>query len=159
MCFAHAEEGEMRAVVQRVASAQVTVDGQVVGSIGHGLVVLIGVGDGDTIQDAEYIASKLVGLRIFNDQQGKMNLSVADVGGAVLAVSQFTLYGDARKGRRPSYSSAAPPEEADRLYQHTVALIKQAGVPVATGVFQAMMQVSLCNDGPVTILLDSQRMF
>ncbi|MGI6357424.1 MAG: D-aminoacyl-tRNA deacylase [Bacillota bacterium] len=149
----------MRAVVQRVASAQVTVDGQVVGSIGHGLVVLIGVGDGDTIQDAEYIASKLVGLRIFNDQQGKMNLSVADVGGAVLAVSQFTLYGDARKGRRPSYSSAAPPEEADRLYQHTVALIKQAGVPVATGVFQAMMQVSLCNDGPVTILLDSQRMF
>ncbi len=149
----------MRAVVQRVTSAQVTVDGQVVGSIGPGLMVLIGVGDGDTIQDAEYIASKVVGLRIFSDRQGKMNLSVVDIGGEVLAVSQFTLYGDARRGRRPSYSSAAPPGSADRLYQHTAALIEQAGVSVSTGVFQAMMQVSLCNDGPVTILLDSQRQF
>jgi len=149
----------MRAVVQRVRCAQVSVDEQIVGSIEQGLVVLIGVGEGDTPDDAEYIASKVVNLRIFDDQQGKMNLSVADVGGAILAISQFTLHGDARKGRRPSYSNAAAPAAADELYRQTVDLLRQTGIPVETGVFQAMMQVTLQNDGPVTILLDSQRLF
>ncbi len=149
----------MRAVVQRVRCAQVSVDEQVVGSIDQGLVVLIGVGEGDTLNDAEYIASKVTNLRIFDDQQGKMNLSVADVGGAILAISQFTLHGDARKGRRPSYSNAAAPGAADELYRQTVDLLRQTGIPVETGVFQAMMQVTLQNDGPVTILLDSQRLF
>lgn len=149
----------MRAVVQRVSNAQVSVAGEVVGSIGLGLLVLIGVGQADTAEDAAYIASKVLGLRIFSDQQGKMNLSVTEVGGAILAVSQFTLHGDARRGRRPSYSAAAAPEMADQLYQQTVQLLRAGGTPVSTGVFQAMMQVSLCNDGPVTILLDSQRLF
>lgn len=149
----------MRAVVQRVTSGKVTVDGQVVGTINRGLVVLIGVGEGDTAEDAEYIAGKVVGLRIFSDDRGKMNLGITDIGGSILAVSQFTLHGDARKGRRPSYSAAAPLGEAERLYQQTVLLLRQTGICVETGVFQAMMQVELCNDGPVTILLDSKRLF
>jgi D-tyrosyl-tRNA(Tyr) deacylase len=149
----------MRAVVQRVTHAKVTVGEQVVGSIGQGLLVLIGVGQGDTEADAAYIASKVAGLRIFSDDQGKMNLGITDIGGSILAVSQFTLYGDARKGRRPSYSSSAPPEQAEQLYQQTVQLLRDAGMRVETGQFQTMMQVELCNDGPVTILLDSQRLF
>lgn len=149
----------MRAVVQRVKCASVSVDGQTVGSIDQGLVVLIGVGEGDTSNDAEYIASKVINLRIFDDQQGKMNLSVAEVAGSILAISQFTLHGDARKGRRPSYSSAAAPAAADELYRQTVDLLRQSGTLVETGVFQAMMQVTLQNDGPVTILLDSQKLF
>lgn len=149
----------MRAIVQRVTHGQVTVDGQVVGAINRGLVVLVGVGDGDTLEDAEYIAGKVVGLRIFSDDQGKMNLGITDIGGSILAVSQFTLHGDARKGRRPSYSAAAPLEEAEGLYQETVRLMRQTGICVETGVFQALMQVELCNDGPVTILLDSKRLF
>ena len=149
----------MRAVVQRVTRGKVTVDGQVVGTINRGLVVLIGVGEGDTAEDAKYIAGKVVGLRIFSDDRGKMNLGITDIGGSILAVSQFTLHGDARKGRRPSYSAAATLGEAERLYQQTVLLMRQTGIYVETGVFQAMMQVELCNDGPVTILLDSKRLF
>ncbi len=149
----------MRAVVQRVAKGSVSVDGQVVGQIGPGLVVLLGVEHNDTAEDAAYIASKLVGLRIFGDDQGKMNLSVQDIGGAVLAVSQFTLHGDARKGKRPSYSNSAPPELAEQLYEQCVQLVREQGVEVSTGVFRAMMRVEIHNDGPVTILLDSKRLF
>ncbi len=149
----------MRAVVQRVTHGSVTIDGEMVASIGPGVVVLLGVGEDDTREDAKYIAQKIVGLRIFNDENDKMNLDLKDVGGSVLAVSQFTLHGDARRGRRPSYSQAAPPALAEELYLVCVEEMRQLGVSVATGVFQAMMQVEIHNDGPVTILLDSKRVF
>jgi D-tyrosyl-tRNA(Tyr) deacylase len=147
----------MRAVVQRVSSAQVLVSGQVVGEVGIGLVVLLGVTHGDTPEHAAYLAGKIGGLRIFEDGDGKMNRSLADVGGSVLVVSQFTLYGDCRKGRRPSFDAAAGAEHASQLYEAFVADLRGLGVPVSTGVFQAHMQVELVNDGPVTILLDTAR--
>lgn len=150
----------MRAVVQRVTSASVSVDGQVVGEIGSGLCVLIGAGAGDGAADVQYLVDKVVNLRIFGDEEGKMNRSVLDTGGGVLAVSQFTLYGDARKGRRPSFVSALEPGAAEALYEDFVAGVRAAGVArVATGVFRASMEVALVNSGPVTILLDSSRMF
>jgi len=145
----------MRAVVQRVAQAQVEVGGAVTGEIGPGLLVLLGVGKGDQLSDAEFLADKITGLRIFADDAGKMNRSLLDTGGALLAVSQFTLYGDCRKGRRPSFDSAAPAEQARALYEHFVAVARRTGVRVETGVFQATMQVSLVNDGPVTLILES----
>lgn len=148
----------MRAVVQRVTEATVTVDGVAVGRIGLGLLVLLGIAQGDGVAEAQYLARKIAGLRIFEDDDGKMNLALADVGGAVLAVSQFTLYGDARKGRRPSFTHAAPPELAEPLYQRFCTLLVAEGVTVAQGVFQAHMQVSLVNDGPVTLWLDSATM-
>jgi D-tyrosyl-tRNA(Tyr) deacylase len=149
----------MRAVVQRVTRAQVSADGNLVGKIGPGLVVLLGVAKSDTQADAEYLAAKITGLRIFEDENGKMNLSLVETHGAVLAVSQFTLYGDVRKGKRPSFDEAAPPELARELYEYFIAKIRESGVPCETGRFQATMQVELVNDGPVTILLDSSRAF
>jgi D-tyrosyl-tRNA(Tyr) deacylase len=149
----------MRAVVQRVNRAQVRVGQEIVGKIATGLVVLLGVSKSDTEADAEYLATKTVGLRIFEDEAGKMNLSLADIGGAVLAVSQFTLYGDVRKGKRPSFDEASPPDLARELYEHFVSEIRDAGFICETGRFQAMMQVELVNDGPVTILLDSTKAF
>ncbi len=149
----------MRAVVQRVSSASVTVEGAVVGAVDRGFLVLLGVSEGDTEKDARYIADKVAGLRVFEDEQEKMNLSVQDVSGAVLAVSQFTLLGDARHGRRPSFSGAARPETAIPLYEGFVEMLRQAGIRVETGVFQAHMEVALVNDGPVTILLDSKKGF
>lgn len=149
----------MRAVVQRVERANVTVDGRVVGEIGDGLLVLLGVAKADSESDADYLVEKIVGLRIFEDEQGKMNRSVAEVSGAILMVSQFTLYGDVRRGKRPSFDEAARPEEARRLYEYAVKKICDAGVRCETGEFQAMMKVSLLNDGPVTILLDSEKKF
>ena len=149
----------MRAVVQRVGRARVTVEDWVAGEIGHGLLVLLGVGRDDTEADTEYLAEKIAGLRVFEDHEGKMNLSVLEVDGSVLAVSQFTLYGDVRKGKRPSFDSAAPPEQAKRLYELFVDRIRAAGLRCETGRFQAMMQVELVNDGPVTILLDSTKAF
>lgn len=149
----------MRAVVQRVSRAQVSVGEELVGRIGPGLLVLLGVAKTDKQEDADYLAAKILGLRIFEDEAGKMNLSVAETRGAVLAVSQFTLYGDVRKGRRPSFDQAAPPESAKALYQYFVEKIRQAGIVCETGRFQAKMQVELVNDGPVTILLDSKREF
>lgn len=146
----------MRAVIQRVSSASVTVDGAVAGRIGAGLLVLLGVGKGDTEADAETLARKIVELRVFQDEAGRMNLSVKDTGGALLVVSQFTLYGDTRKGRRPSFDLAAPPEEARRLYERFVEAARAQGVAVETGVFQAMMSVSLVNEGPVTFLVESR---
>lgn len=145
----------MRAVVQRVREARVEVDGALTGSIGRGLLVLLGIAREDTPADADYLAEKIAGLRIFPDQQGKMNRSVQDSGGAVLVVSQFTLYGDTRKGRRPSFDRAAPPEQARALYEYFLQALRARGVTVETGVFQAMMQVHLINDGPVTILCES----
>jgi D-tyrosyl-tRNA(Tyr) deacylase len=147
----------MRCVVQRVTSAKVEVDGVVSGEIGRGLLVLLGVAKGDTTPDAEFLASKVAQLRIFSDAQGKMNLSLIDTAGAVLAVSQFTLYGDCRKGRRPSFDDAAGPEEARALYEHFLAAMRGMGVRVETGVFQADMAVTLVNDGPVTLILESPR--
>lgn len=147
----------MRAVVQRVASARVLVDGHVTGEIGAGLVVLLGVTHDDTAEQAAYLAGKIAGLRIFEDHDGKMNRSVSDVAGSALVVSQFTLYGDCRKGRRPSFDAAAKPDRARQLYERFVADLGGLGVPVSTGVFQAHMQVELVNDGPVTILLDTAR--
>lgn len=149
----------MRAVVQRVTYGSVSIDGQLVASIGRGIVVLLGVGLDDASDDATYIANKIVGLRIFSDQDDKMNLSLEDVGGAVLVVSQFTLHGDARRGRRPSYSKAASPALAEELYLACVAEMRRLGATVETGIFQAMMQVEIHNDGPVTVLLDSKRVF
>jgi D-tyrosyl-tRNA(Tyr) deacylase len=147
----------MKAVLQRVSRASVTVDGQVVGQIGRGLMVLLGVEQDDTLADAQHLADKAVQLRIFDDAAGKMNLSLAETGGAMLVVSQFTLLGDCRKGRRPSFIQAAPPELAERLYDAFVAAVGVQGIRVATGEFRAMMQVELVNDGPVTILLDSRK--
>lgn len=149
----------MRAVVQRVSRAKVTVNGWTSGEIGLGLLVLLGVGQQDTEADVHYMAEKIAGLRIFEDQDGKMNRSVRDVGGSVLAVSQFTLYGDARRGKRPSFDAAAPPDTARRLYELFVAKIQSAGLRCETGRFQEMMQVELVNEGPVTILLDSAKVF
>ena len=149
----------MRAVVQRVSRAKVTVNGEVTGEIGLGLLVLLGVGRNDTRAEADYLLDKTIGLRIFEDSGGKMNLSVADVGGAVLAVSQFTLYGDVRRGKRPSFDAAAPPQPARELYEYFVEKIRAAGLRCETGRFQEMMQVELVNQGPVTILLDSARTF
>jgi D-tyrosyl-tRNA(Tyr) deacylase len=149
----------MRAVVQRVSRASVTVAGATVGEIGKGLLVLLGVATGDDEAGAEYLAEKIAGLRIFEDDAGKMNLSVGEVGGAVLVISQFTLYGDMRRGKRPSFDRAARPEEAKRLYEHFVKRIGAAGLKCETGTFQAMMDVELVNDGPVTILLDSEKVF
>jgi len=146
----------MRMVIQRVTEASVTVDGSVIGSIGKGIAVLLGVAKGDTEQDADFLANKLVNLRIFEDDAGKMNLSVQEVGGEILVVSQFTLLGDCRKGRRPGFSDAAPPDEADRLYQYFVEQVRRLGVRVATGQFQAMMLVKIYNDGPVTFVIESK---
>ncbi len=148
----------MRAVVQRVSSASVVVDGRVAGQIGPGLLVL-GVGASDAPADAEYVAEKIAGLRIFEDADGRMNRSVKDAGGAVLAVSQFTLYGDVRRGRRPSFDEAARPERARELYEAFVAQIRKRGLRCETGEFQAKMAVSLVNEGPVTILVDSRKTF
>lgn len=149
----------MRAVIQRVSCATVTVDGKIVGQIGKGLLVLLGVAQDDDEAAADYLAEKTAGLRIFEDADGKMNLACADVGGAVLVVSQFTLYGDVRKGKRPSFDRAARPEDAKRLYEYFVSRIRATGLKCETGTFQAMMDVELVNDGPVTILLDSERKF
>ena len=149
----------MRAVVQRVSAASVTVEGRKVGTIGPGLLVLLGVARGDTEKDGEYLAEKLAWLRIFEDEEEKMNRSVAQIGGSILLVSQFTLYGDVRHGRRPSFTQAAPPEEANRLYEDLAQKLRDKGLTVETGQFQAHMEVSLVNDGPVTILLDSGKSF
>jgi D-tyrosyl-tRNA(Tyr) deacylase len=149
----------MRAVVQRVSRAKVTVEGQVTGEIGAGLMILLGVGKEDTSSVAAGMAEKLCNLRIFEDAAGKMNLSLLDVKGSALVVSQFTLYGDARGQRRPSFISAAPPELAKKLYEEFCEVIKKLGVTVATGIFQAMMSVELVNEGPVTILVDSDKTF
>ncbi len=149
----------MRAVVQRASRAKVTVDNRIVGCIGRGLVVLLGVTESDTAAEAEYLADKIAELRVFSDDDGKMNLSLGDVGGAVLAISQFTLYGDCRRGRRPSYTEAARPEKAEQLYEHFVRRIIEKGIAAETGVFGAMMQVELVNDGPVTLMLDSNKLF
>jgi len=149
----------MRAVIQRVSRAQVSVGEEIVGKIGQGLVVLLGVSKSDTQADADYLATKIAGLRIFDDAAGKMNLSLADVSGEVLAVSQFTLYGDVRRGKRPSFDEAAPPDLARKLYEYFVAKIRESGFVCETGRFQATMQVELINDGPVTILLDSKKAF
>ncbi len=149
----------MRAVVQRVSRAKVTVGGEITGEIGLGLLVLLGVGAGDTRAEADYLAEKTIGLRIFEDAGGKMNLSVVEVGGAVLVVSQFTLYGDARRGKRPSFDAAAAPDVARDLYEYFVERVRGAGLRSETGRFQETMQVELVNDGPVTILLDSAKAF
>ena len=149
----------MRAVVQRVTEAKVEVAGEVVGEIGPGLLVLLGVARDDSGEDANYLAEKTANLRIFGDEMGKMNRSLGDVGGAMLVVSQFTLYGDVRRGRRPSYTEAAEPEKANALYEYFVDRVRQQGIRVETGRFQATMQVNLTNDGPVTILLDSRKEF
>ena len=149
----------MRAVVQRVSRAKVTVADDVAGEIGRGLLVLLGVGNGDTAADADYLAEKIIGLRIFEDDGGKMNRSVGEVDGAVLAVSQFTLYGDVRRGRRPSFDDAARPEQARELYEHFVEKVRAAKLRCETGRFQEMMEVELTNEGPVTILLDSRKEF
>ena len=149
----------MRAVIQRVSEASVTVNQKTVGAIGQGLMVLLGVAQGDTSQEAKTLAEKTAGLRIFEDDAGKMNRSVEEIGGSLLVVSQFTLLGDCRKGRRPGFTDAAPPELADQLYEEYVATLRSRGVNVATGVFRADMQVALVNDGPVTMLLDSRKQF
>jgi D-tyrosyl-tRNA(Tyr) deacylase len=146
----------LKAVIQRVGEAEVTVDGKTVGRIGRGIVVLLGVEKGDGERDAQWLAEKISNLRIFEDQAGKMNLSLLETGGEILAVSQFTLAGNCAKGRRPSFDSAAPPEEAKRLYEYFVERLRGLGTKVETGIFQAMMQVSLVNDGPVTFILESQ---
>ncbi len=149
----------MRAVVQRVSKASVSVNGSVCGRIERGLLVLLGVAAGDTDKDLDYVVDKITGLRIFEDELGKMNLSVSDVGGAILAVSQFTVCGDCRKGKRPSFDTAASPELAEVFYDRFVEKCRNSGISVATGVFRAHMSVSLINDGPVTILLDSRKEF
>ncbi len=145
----------MRSVIQRVSAAQVVVEGEVVGQIGRGVLVLLGVADGDGPEQVAWMAEKISGLRIFDDADGKMNLGLADVGGAMLVVSQFTLLGDCRKGKRPSFIGAAPPEIAEQLYEAFVTAVKGQGIEVATGRFRTHMEVSLTNDGPVTILLET----
>lgn len=149
----------MRAVVQRVSRAEVRVEGAVVGRVGRGLLVLVGAADDDADADVAYLADKVVGLRIFADENGQMNKSVAEVGGGLLVVSQFTLYGDCRKGRRPSFVKAMAPGPAEQLYEKFVAATRASGVPVETGRFRAMMDVELINDGPVTLLVDSKKEF
>ena len=149
----------MRAVLQRVTSARVIVEREMVGEIGSGLVVLLGIAGDDTTQDVKYLVEKIVGLRLFDDADGRMNLSVRDIDGALLIVSQFTLYGDVRRGRRPSWSEAAPPEVAEPLYDSFVAEARRFVERVATGSFRRMMKVELVNDGPVTILLESRKLF
>jgi D-tyrosyl-tRNA(Tyr) deacylase len=153
------ETEHMRAVVQRVSRAKVTVAGQVTGEIGLGLLVFLGVGQGDSRLEAEYMAGKIAGLRIFEDEHGKMNSSIAEVNGRVLVVSQFTLYGDVRRGKRPSFDGAAPPDKASELYEYFVQRLRSARLPCETGRFQEMMSVELVNEGPVTILLDSSKLF
>jgi len=149
----------MRAVVQRVTRARVSVDSETIGEIGKGLVVFLGVAVEDSARDADYLANKIVALRICDDAEGKMNLSVAETGGGLIVVSQFTLYGDVRRGLRPSWSDAAPPEIAERLYELFVQKVSRTIADVATGSFRSMMQVELVNDGPVTILIDSRKVF
>jgi D-tyrosyl-tRNA(Tyr) deacylase len=149
----------MRAVVQRVSRGEVRVEGRPVGAVGKGLVVLLGVARDDGEADARAMADKLAGLRVFEDQAGKMNLALAEVGGGLLVISQFTLLGDARRGNRPGFTDAAPPAAAEALYQRVCALLRKQGLPVATGVFRADMAVELVNDGPVTILLDTRKLF
>jgi len=149
----------MRIVLQRVLEARVEVQGTVTGAIDRGLLVLLAVGAGDSEKDVDYLVAKTLGLRIFSDDEGKMNLCVQDIHGGVLVVSQFTLYGDLRKGRRPSFERAAPPELARRLYDYFVSQVKAAGVPVGTGIFQADMKVHLINDGPVTFVYDAAKSF
>jgi D-aminoacyl-tRNA deacylase len=153
------QDDYMRAVVQRVHRASVEVEGLTVGEIGPGLVVFVGIGREDNQSDADYMASKVAGLRIFEDEAGLMNLSVQESGGSVLSISQFTLYGDCRKGRRPGFSSAAPPEEAEKLYDYFCERLSLEGLTAATGRFQAEMRILVDNDGPVTMLLDSKRNF
>ena len=148
----------MRAVVQRVSSASVTVDGGVVGAIERGFLLLLGITHDDSEAEAVYLAHKIAGLRLFEDADGKLNLSLTEIGGSVLVVSQFTLYGNARKGRRPSFIHAARPEQANPLYERFCELVAQEGIPVQRGVFQAEMQVALVNDGPVTLWLDTQEL-
>ena len=149
----------MRAVVQRVKRAEVRVNGQAVGNVGAGMLVLLGIGKEDTLKEAQSLADKVINLRIFDDQDSRMNLSLLETNGGLLCVSQFTLYGDCRKGRRPSYDRAAQPEMACQLYEAFVAAVRASGIAVETGQFQAMMDVELVNDGPVTLLLDSERVF
>lgn len=149
----------MRAVIQRVTRASVTVEGEIVGEIGKGLAVLLGIANGDSEKDVRYLAEKITALRVFDDREGRMNLSVSDVAGALLVVSQFTLYGDVRRGLRPSWSEAAAPDVAEPLYDSFVTLVRSRVNRVATGSFRKMMQVELVNDGPVTILLDSRKAF
>jgi D-tyrosyl-tRNA(Tyr) deacylase len=149
----------MRAVVQRVKESRVEVKGETVGAIGPGLLILLGVGEDDSEKDCDYLANKVANLRIFPDRKGAMNLSLMEIEGAALVVSQFTLWGDCRKGRRPSFVGAAPPERARELYEHFIKLLKEKGLHVATGQFQEMMDVHLINDGPVTLMLDSEKTF
>ena len=147
----------MRVVIQRVSSARVRVEGKILGEIGKGFLVLLGVGKEDTEKDADWLAEKIVGLRVFEDEQGKFNFSLKEVGGEILIVSQFTLYGDCRKGRRPSFDHSAPPELAEKLYNYFVEKVKEKGIKVATGKFQALMEVELVNQGPVTLIIDTQK--
>ena len=149
----------MRAVIQRVSRASVKVDGIIQGEISQGILVLLGIRGGDTKTDLQWLAEKIVHLRIFEDQQGKMNRSLADIDGEMLIISQFTLYGDCRKGRRPGFSSAAPPEIAEPLYQQFIEEVRDRQVRVATGIFQATMEVELINEGPVTLMLDTEKQF
>jgi D-tyrosyl-tRNA(Tyr) deacylase len=149
----------MRAVIQRVKTARVEVDGRTVGEIGPGLLIFLGVGEGDSEEDSDYLAKKIAHLRIFSDDQSLMNLSLMEVGGKALVVSQFTLWADCRKGRRPSFTRAARPEKAKQLYHHFIGVLRENGLQVATGEFQEMMEVHLINDGPVTLLLDSSKIF
>ncbi|MBC8531080.1 D-aminoacyl-tRNA deacylase [Gehongia tenuis] len=149
----------MRAVIQKVSRAKIVVDGQTVSEIGPGLLALIGIGREDGEKDMAYLADKIPNLRIFEDGEGKLNRSVSDVGGEILLVSQFTLYGNARHGRRPSFIGAAPPEEARPIYERLLAIFRERGIPLKTGIFQAHMEIELVNDGPVTLLLDSKKGF
>jgi D-tyrosyl-tRNA(Tyr) deacylase len=149
----------MRAVIQRLTQGQVHIDGKITAAIGKGLLVYLGIGKGDSESDAAFIADKIANLRIFEDADGKMNLSVRDVGGAVLIISQFTLYGDCRKGKRPSFDPPARPDVAEKLYDHTIKLIRDSGLVVETGIFAAHMHVTSTNDGPVTFILDSTKEF
>jgi D-aminoacyl-tRNA deacylase len=149
----------MRAVVQRVHQARVEVEGEIIGEIGPGLVVFLGVGRNDQLSDSDYLAAKIAGLRIFEDQSGLMNLSLQEITGSILSISQFTLYGDCRKGRRPGFSAAALPEQAEELYNHFCESLRGQGIAVGTGRFQAAMRIIVDNDGPVTMLLDSKKLF